>query len=225
MSGPFVNWKKTNVLSVYYWTGWSRNSSIQNRRVGHFVGWCSCSTSWSPRIRKWVLPWNLLALRWTSHSSRRYWFYSSLSFSCSVIACYKCDVWIRLWDRISSCHSWTVQTTLASHQRNEKERSCARGTFFLSTHLFWIEYIRFIISNCSHICVFFVWLQVPIAASSLNSNDVFILDEGLTLYQFNGKTSSGAERAKVHSIVSFDYWNQITNSHPICLFIVRQLNW
>jgi hypothetical protein len=43
--------------------------------------------------------------------------------------------------------------------------------------------------------------QVPIATSSLNSNDVFILDEGLTLYQFNGKTSSAVERAKAAQLI------------------------
>jgi gelsolin len=38
--------------------------------------------------------------------------------------------------------------------------------------------------------------QVPLSASSLNSGDVFILDNGLTLYQWNGKKSGGGERMK-----------------------------
>ena len=39
-------------------------------------------------------------------------------------------------------------------------------------------------------------LQVPLQLSSLNSGDVFILDAGLTLYQWNGADASRAEKAK-----------------------------
>jgi hypothetical protein len=39
-------------------------------------------------------------------------------------------------------------------------------------------------------------LQVPLSLSSLNSGDVFILDAGLTLYQWNGAGASRAEKAK-----------------------------
>ena len=38
--------------------------------------------------------------------------------------------------------------------------------------------------------------EVPAARTSLNSGDVFILDTGLILYQWNGKNSSGGERVK-----------------------------
>lgn len=38
--------------------------------------------------------------------------------------------------------------------------------------------------------------QVPLSRDSLNSGDVFILDNGLTLYQWNGSKSSGQERIK-----------------------------
>jgi gelsolin len=38
--------------------------------------------------------------------------------------------------------------------------------------------------------------QVPLAVSSLNSGDVFILDLGLKIYQWNGAGSNGAERNK-----------------------------
>jgi hypothetical protein len=39
-------------------------------------------------------------------------------------------------------------------------------------------------------------LAVPLALASLNSGDVFILDAGLTLYQWNGAGASRAEKAK-----------------------------
>jgi gelsolin len=38
--------------------------------------------------------------------------------------------------------------------------------------------------------------EVPIAVSSMNSGDVFILDAGLDIYQLNGKESGAMERAK-----------------------------
>ena len=38
--------------------------------------------------------------------------------------------------------------------------------------------------------------EVPVAASSLNSGDVFILDAGLSLYIFNGPTANKFEKAK-----------------------------
>ena len=39
-------------------------------------------------------------------------------------------------------------------------------------------------------------LEVPLSLSSLNSGDVFLLDAGLTLYQWNGGEASRAEKAK-----------------------------
>jgi len=39
-------------------------------------------------------------------------------------------------------------------------------------------------------------VEVHLARESLNSHDVFILDAGLTIYQWNGSKSSGAERVK-----------------------------
>jgi len=38
--------------------------------------------------------------------------------------------------------------------------------------------------------------EVPLTHDALNSGDVFILDDGLRLYQFQGKGSSGGEKAK-----------------------------
>ncbi|KAF2076051.1 hypothetical protein CYY_002665 [Polysphondylium violaceum] len=38
--------------------------------------------------------------------------------------------------------------------------------------------------------------EVDLSAKSLNSGDVFLLDAGLTIYQFNGAQSSGLERTK-----------------------------
>lgn len=45
-------------------------------------------------------------------------------------------------------------------------------------------------------------VQVPMHTSSLNSGDVFILDEGLTLTQWNGKDSGKDERMKVRWVCS-----------------------
>jgi len=42
--------------------------------------------------------------------------------------------------------------------------------------------------------------QVPLSHSSMNSGDVFILDAGLTIYQWNGKSSGPQERVKAAQI-------------------------
>jgi gelsolin len=42
--------------------------------------------------------------------------------------------------------------------------------------------------------------EVPLNHASLNSGDVFILDEGMTLYQFQGKGASGGEKSKAAQI-------------------------
>jgi gelsolin len=42
--------------------------------------------------------------------------------------------------------------------------------------------------------------EVPLHHTSLNSGDVFILDEGLTLYQFQGRGASGGEKNKAATI-------------------------
>lgn len=44
--------------------------------------------------------------------------------------------------------------------------------------------------------------EVPLSKSSLNSGDVFILDLGKTLYQWNGSGSSGNERVKAAQFLS-----------------------
>jgi len=43
--------------------------------------------------------------------------------------------------------------------------------------------------------------EVPLTADSLCSRDVFVLDLGLELWQFNGRTSNGAERLKAAQLV------------------------
>jgi len=43
--------------------------------------------------------------------------------------------------------------------------------------------------------------QVPIKAESLNNCDSFVLDAGLTLYQFNGEKSSAWEKRKANAII------------------------
>eukprot|EP00761_Pharyngomonas_kirbyi_P011254 gb/GECH01011279.1/.p1 GENE.gb/GECH01011279.1/~~gb/GECH01011279.1/.p1 ORF type:complete len:376 (+),score=104.81 gb/GECH01011279.1/:1-1128(+) len=48
-------------------------------------------------------------------------------------------------------------------------------------------------------------MQVPMAVSSLNKGDVFILDAGLTIYQYNGSKSGPFERSKAsHVMTSLD---------------------
>ena len=47
-------------------------------------------------------------------------------------------------------------------------------------------------------------LEVPLSAESLNDGDVFILDNGLTVYQFNAENSSGMERMRGMQIVNED---------------------
>jgi len=42
--------------------------------------------------------------------------------------------------------------------------------------------------------------EVPLENRSLNSGDVFILDEGLKIYQFQGKSASGGEKSKAAQI-------------------------
>jgi len=43
--------------------------------------------------------------------------------------------------------------------------------------------------------------QVPLKASSLNNSDCFVLDNGLSIYQFNGEKSSAWEKRKAQAIV------------------------
>jgi len=43
--------------------------------------------------------------------------------------------------------------------------------------------------------------QVNLCRESMNSGDVFILDKGLTVYQFNGAKSAGAERMRAGQVV------------------------
>lgn len=44
--------------------------------------------------------------------------------------------------------------------------------------------------------------SVPLSTSSLNTGDVFILDEGLNIYQWNGSKSSGSEKHKAMELTS-----------------------
>lgn len=47
-------------------------------------------------------------------------------------------------------------------------------------------------------------LQVPLQASSLNSGDVFVLDNGLNIYQFNAPDADFKERRRAMEIVEQD---------------------
>jgi Gelsolin repeat len=46
-------------------------------------------------------------------------------------------------------------------------------------------------------------LQVPFSRSSLNHDDVFILDTEMKIYQFNGANSNIQERAKALEVVQY----------------------
>ena len=46
-------------------------------------------------------------------------------------------------------------------------------------------------------------MQVPFARSSLNHDDVFILDTENKIYQFNGANSNIQERAKALEVIQF----------------------
>jgi hypothetical protein len=58
-----------------------------------------------------------------------------------------------------------------------------------------------IFTICSQNCYSSVIIQVPYTRSSLNHDDVFILDTESKIYQFNGATSSIQERAKALEVV------------------------
>lgn len=47
-------------------------------------------------------------------------------------------------------------------------------------------------------------LQVPLNASSLNSGDIFLLDNGMTIYQFNAPDADFKERRRAMEIVEQD---------------------
>lgn len=49
----------------------------------------------------------------------------------------------------------------------------------------------------------FPFLQVPFSRSSLNHDDVFILDTQHKIYQFNGENSNIQERAKALEVIQF----------------------
>lgn len=49
----------------------------------------------------------------------------------------------------------------------------------------------------------FLFYQVPFARSSLNHDDIFILDTKSKIFQFNGSNSSIQERAKALEVVQY----------------------
>lgn len=44
--------------------------------------------------------------------------------------------------------------------------------------------------------------EVPLSADSLNSGDCFVLDDGLVLFQWNGKDANRAEKSKALNVTS-----------------------
>jgi len=53
------------------------------------------------------------------------------------------------------------------------------------------------------ILILFLIMQVPFSRSSLNHDDVFVLDTESKIYQFNGATSNIQERAKALDVVQY----------------------
>lgn len=49
----------------------------------------------------------------------------------------------------------------------------------------------------------FILIQVPFSRSSLNHDDVFILDTKEKIFQFNGANSNIQERAKALEVIQF----------------------
>ena len=60
--------------------------------------------------------------------------------------------------------------------------------------------------------------QVELTHKSLNSGDVFILDDGLTIYAWNGKDSNKTERMKVimHPLNNFQLFS-------LCMYLVMRV--
>ena len=50
---------------------------------------------------------------------------------------------------------------------------------------------------------YFIFYQVPFTRSSLNHDDIFILDTDVKIFQFNGSNSSIQERAKALEVVQY----------------------
>jgi len=63
-------------------------------------------------------------------------------------------------------------------------------------------YSHSFLTQISH-CPFFRLEQVPFARSSLNHDDIFILDTKSKIFQFNGSNSSIQERAKALEVVQY----------------------
>lgn len=59
--------------------------------------------------------------------------------------------------------------------------------------------IKYLFSILSCFC----WWQVPFARTSLNHDDIFILDTKSKIFQFNGSNSSIQERAKALEVVQY----------------------
>jgi hypothetical protein len=114
----------------------------------------------------------------------------------------------------NSCHTsslalylWRVVSPLGS--KSLKRRSLKHGCIFAEgRELFGLKRygrhtpLLHIIYNFSSIIVdaaFFV--QVPFARSSLNHDDVFVLDAENKIYQFNGANSNIQERAKALEVI------------------------
>jgi len=83
------------------------------------------------------------------------------------------------------------------HVVHVNEASLWSYILYLSGRIIIIIYYRLYIKHLT-----FCW-QVPFARSSLNHDDIFILDTKSKIFQFNGSNSSIQERAKALEVVQY----------------------
>ena len=77
-----------------------------------------------------------------------------------------------------------IHVSSTKHHTSIKLRFCVK--FRKVSHMF-----------LTQVSLSFFLFQVPLSKKSLNSDDVFILDAGTTVWQFNGNSASPFEKARV----------------------------
>ena len=126
--------------------------------------------------------------------------------------------------RVPSCQTGRVSTSVATFLRPETAHQCERGVL----RNFLIITLRFIvwIKNVTRIWIVVICVEVPLCPTRLNPGDVFILDLGSKLYQWNGPGSSKDERFKVWiywttTDLSIEIWLNVTNQIGCQTIIIR----